>query len=78
MNIELKEYFTFKKNIFADNFHPHLIQDVHVFLSSVEKKLRFLMKTFQDFFYIMDFNGDQKVQGPNESFSAASKGFKRH
>jgi len=24
-------------------------QDVHVFLSSVEKKLRFLMKTFQDF-----------------------------
>jgi len=26
----------------------------------------------------MDFNGNQTVQGPNESFSAASKGFKRH
>jgi len=26
----------------------------------------------------MDFNGDQTVQGPNESFSAASKGFKQH
>jgi len=23
----------------------------------------------------MDFNGNQTVQGPNESFSAASKGF---
>jgi len=27
----------------------HVIQDVHVILSSVEKKLRFLMKTFLDF-----------------------------
>jgi len=36
------------------------------------------MKTFQDFFHIMDFNGNQTVQGPNESFSAALKGFKRH
>jgi len=36
------------------------------------------MKTFQDFLYIMDFIGNQTVQGPNESFSAASKGFKRH
>jgi len=36
------------------------------------------MKTFQDFLHIMDFNGNQTVQGPNESFSAASKGFKRH
>jgi len=49
---------------------------VHVFLSSVEKKLRFFMKTFQDFLHIMDFNGNQMVRGPNESFSAASKGFK--
>jgi len=32
------------------------------------------MKTFQDFFFI----GYQMVQGPNESFIAASKGFKRH
>jgi len=54
----------------------HFIQDVHVFLSSAEKKLRFLMKTFQDFLYIMDFIGEQTVQGPNESFIAASKGFK--
>jgi len=36
------------------------------------------MKTFQDFLHIMDFNGNQMVQGPNESFSAASKGFKQH
>jgi len=26
----------------------------------------------------LDFNGNQTVNGPNESFSAASKGFKRH
>jgi len=26
----------------------------------------------------MGFIGNQTVQGPNESFSAASKGFKRH
>jgi len=32
------------------------------------------MKTFQDFLHIMDFIGNQKVQGPN----AASKGFKQH
>jgi len=25
------------------------------------------MKTFQDFLHIMDFNGNQTVQGPNES-----------
>jgi len=38
------------------------------------------MKTFQDFspYRLMDFTGHQTVQGPNESFSAASKGFKRH
>jgi len=37
------------------------------------------MKTFQDFLHIMDFNGNQMVQGPNESFNAnCSKGFKRH
>jgi len=44
----------------------HVIQNVRVFLSSVEKKLRFLMKTFQDFLHIMDFNGNQTVHGPNE------------
>jgi len=36
------------------------------------------MKSFQDFLHIMDFSGNQTVQGPNKSFSAASKGFKRH
>jgi len=30
------------------------------------------------FLHIMDFIGNQTVQGPNESFSAASKSFKRH
>lgn len=30
-------------------YSPHVIQDVHVFISLVEMKLRFLMKTFQDF-----------------------------
>jgi len=44
-----------QKKTFADNFtHRHVIQDVHVFLSSVEKKLRFLMKTFQD---VSPYNG---------------------
>jgi len=33
------------------------------------------MKTLQHFLHIMDFIGNQTVQGPNESFSAASKGF---
>jgi len=36
------------------------------------------MKTFQYFLHIMHFNGNQTVQGPNDSFSAAAKGFKRH
>jgi len=47
------------------------------FLSSVEKKWRFLMKTFQHFSpYIMDFNGNQTVQGLKDSFSANCKLFK--
>jgi len=62
--LELKEQFTLKKKAFADNL--------------VKKKLRFLMKTFQDFLHIMDFIGNQTVHGPNDSFSAASKGFKRY
>jgi len=40
------------------------------------KMSRFLMKTFQDFLYIMDFNGVQTVQGPKDSFSANYKLFK--
>jgi len=36
------------------------------------------MKTFQDFLQIMDFIGNQMVQGPNDTFGTASKGFKRH
>jgi len=31
-----------------------------------------------DFLHLMHFIGNQTLQGPNESFSAASKGFKRH
>jgi len=50
--------------------HPHVIQDV--FLSSVEKKLR-VFEAFQDFLHIMDFNGNQMVQGPNE-FQCSFKG----
>jgi len=35
------------------------------------------MKTFQDFLHIIDFNGNQTVQGPKDSFSAkCSKCFK--
>jgi len=63
----LKGVVHFKKKTFADDL-----------LTLVEKKLRFLMKTFQDFLHIMDFNGNQMVQGPNESSSGASKGFKQH
>jgi len=51
--------------------HPHVIQDV--FLSSVEKKLRGF-EAFQDFLHSMGTKWF-KVQ---MSFSAASKGFKRH
>jgi len=36
------------------------------------------MKTFQDLLHTMDIIGNQTVQGPNESFIATSKGFKRH
>jgi len=36
------------------------------------------MKTFLDFLHIMDFTGNQTVEGPNESISAALKGFKPH
>jgi len=36
------------------------------------------MKTFQDSLHIMHLIGNQTVQGPNESFSATSKGFKQH
>jgi len=48
-------------------YYHYPIQDVHVFLSSVEKKLRFLMKTFQNFLQIMDFIGYQTVWFPLKS-----------
>jgi len=41
-----------------------------------QKEIKFFDENIPGFFYIMDFNGNQTVQGPNESFSAASKGFK--
>ncbi len=46
-----------KKNVLII-YLPHVIQDVYVFLSSVEKKLRFLMKTFQD---LCSFKGLQMI-----------------
>jgi len=54
----------FYKKLLLIIYSPHVIQDIHVFLSSVEKN-------------IMDFIGNQTVQGPNESFSAASNDTRR-
>ncbi len=53
-----------------------------MFMSSVVKKLSFLRKRFHDFIYpfiyhIVEFNGCQRVEGPNCSFDAASKGSTR-
>ncbi len=36
------------------------------------------MKTLQDLYHIVNFNGLQTVEGQNDSFSAASKGYKRY
>jgi len=36
------------------------------------------MKTLQISLHIMDFNGPQPFQDPNDHFSAASNGFKQH
>ncbi len=36
------------------------------------------MKRFQDFIHIVSFNGLQTVEGQKDSFSAASKGYKRY
>jgi len=46
--------------------------------SFLQSKRNFWWKHSRIFLHIMDFNGVQTVQGSNESFSAASKGFKRH
>ncbi len=34
------------------------------------------MKTFQDLYQIVSFNGLQTLEGHNDSFSEASKGYK--
>jgi len=69
------------KKTFADNLLQYMeslisynvIQDVHVFLSLVEKKLRFLMKTFQDF---SPYNTLQwSPNGPKDTFSTNCKLF---
>ncbi len=52
-------------------------QNVYVFISAVKKKLRFLMKAFQDL-YPYSFYGLQTIECQNYSFSAASKGYKRY
>ncbi len=36
------------------------------------------MKTFQDLYHIVIFNGLQTVEGQNDSFSAASKSYKQY
>ncbi len=51
--------------------HPHVIQDVYVFLSSVEKKLRFLMKTFQNLYPYSELQWT--VEGQNYSFSVTGR-----
>jgi len=74
----LKEVVHFKKKLLKFT-HSHVIQDVHVFLSSVEKTIKVFDENIPGF---SPYNGLQwepnEVQGPNESFSAASKCFKRH
>ncbi len=45
----LKEKSTSRILISGSFTHPHVIQNVHVFLSSVAKKLSLLWKTIQDF-----------------------------
>jgi len=45
-------------------------QDIHVILSSVEKKLRFLMKTLQDFSPYNGLYWAPNGSGPKDSFSA--------
>ncbi len=59
-------------------YSPRVIQDVYVFLSSVENKLMFLMKTFHKLSPYSVFFGLQTVEGQIYSFSAASKGYKRY
>ncbi len=46
----LKGLVHFQMKMSLEFTHPHVIQDVYVFLSSVKNKLRFLMKTFQDLY----------------------------
>jgi len=47
---------------------------------SRKKKIKVFDENIPGFspYSIMDFTGHQMVQGPNESFSAASKGFKQY
>ncbi len=66
------------KITFPYNVLAHVIQDVYVFLSSVEKKWRFLVKIFQDLYHIVSFNGLQMAEGQNDCFSAASKSCNRY
>ncbi len=68
-------HFQIKMSLFT---YPHVIQDVYVFLSSVEKKLRFLINIPQIIIHIVYFDGLKMVKGQNYSFIAASKGYKRY
>jgi len=60
---KLKGVVHFKKKMLII-YSPHVIQDLHVILSSVEKKLRFLIN-------ILGFSPYNGLQwGPNERFTA--------
>ncbi len=75
LNFSVKGLVHFQIKISWSFTHPHVIQDVYVFLSSVEKKLRFLMKTLQE---SSSYSAGQTVEGQNYSLSAASKGYIRY
>jgi len=77
--IWLKGIVHFKKKllliIYSPPCHPRC---PCVFFLQTKRNEGFWWKHSGIFLHIMDFNGNQPVQGPNESFSAASKGFKQH
>ncbi len=56
------------------HFQIKKIPICYVFISSVKKKVKFLMITFTNYLHIVYFNGLQTVEGQNYSFSAASMG----
>jgi len=70
-------HFKKKQKTFADNLLTPMSSKMSMSFFFSRKEIKVFDENM-DFLHIMDFFGNQKVQGPNESFSAASKGFKRH